>query len=89
MKSFLINKVTDALVILTAIFILGIFVPIAFSILLTIFSDTTFNECTMSVPFWIFTVIGVVISACYISHLIEERDNDSNTTVINNTIINK
>jgi hypothetical protein len=68
----LISKTFNAIVIIICTFILGISVPMIVSILLLLLTPITFADCTNSVPFWLFTVIGTIISASYIDHVLKE-----------------
>lgn len=69
----LINKVFYAILILLSITILGISVPIMVSLLLTLLTPASFEQCTTSVPFWLITIIGWFISAFYVNDLITEN----------------
>lgn len=66
----LLNKVLEAIVVLLSIFILGLMLPMLTSLVLVIFSNTHFDECIHSGPFWIFTLIGWFIAGCYINDAI-------------------
>jgi hypothetical protein len=68
----LISKTFNAIVIIICTFILGISIPMIVSVLLSLLTPATFADCTNSVPFWLFTVIGTIISAIYINHVLKE-----------------
>lgn len=63
----LLKKLFFALVVLLSIFILGMFVPIIISIFITITTDATLQDCIQTVPFILFSVIGVIIAGCYVN----------------------
>ena len=69
----LINQVFYALICLTSIFILGIFIPVMISLFATLSTPATFVDCTTSVPFWIFTIIGWFVSAIYVNDILTEK----------------
>jgi hypothetical protein len=68
----LISKTFNAIVIIICTFILGISVPMIVSILLLLLTPATFADCTNSVPFWLFTVIGTIISGVYVNNILED-----------------
>jgi hypothetical protein len=69
----LINQVLSTLVILTSIIVLGVFIPLIISILISILTPATFVDCTTSIPFWIVTIIGWFGASAYINDLITEK----------------
>lgn len=68
----LINKVFNTILILLSITILGIFIPLIVSFFISILTPATFADCTISIPFWLFTIIGWIISAAYVNDVITE-----------------
>lgn len=68
----LLNKVLEAIVVLLSIFILGLLVPMLTSLLIVSLSNTHFDECIHSGPFWIFTLIGWIVAGCYINDTITD-----------------
>lgn len=71
MKNLLTKFAFAILVLLTSI-ILGLFVPVIFSLLISITTLATFTECVQTFPFWVFTIIGLFTSFCYINEVIKE-----------------
>ncbi len=69
----LIKTVFNSLLILISISILGISIPLIVSFFISILTPATFLECSVSVPFWLFTVIGWVISTVYVNEIITDE----------------
>ena len=68
----LLNKTAIAILILLCIIVLGLVVPITLTIVLKIITPISWIDCTTSVPFWICTVIGWLVSAIYINEVIKD-----------------
>lgn len=69
----MVSNVLNSMAVIMCVIALGIFTPIAISILLSILvSSLKFKECVTSAPFLIFTLISMVVSGVYLS----EIDND-------------
>jgi ABC-type polysaccharide transport system permease subunit len=68
----LISKTFNAIVIIICTLMLGISVPMIVSILLSLLTPATFVDCTNSVPFWLFTIIGTIISGVYVNNILED-----------------
>lgn len=64
----IINKTFNALLVLIAIFLLGITPSILISIFVSIFTKITFQECVTYPPFWIANIFGWLIASIYIEH---------------------
>lgn len=77
MKTF-INNILFALLILFAIFILGMTPSMLVSILISVTTDATFQDCVITVPFWIFTFIGWITSAVYVNEEVNKINNNEN-----------
>jgi tryptophan-rich sensory protein len=69
----LINKTFNTLLILLSISILGIFIPLIVSFFISILTPATFLDCSTTVPFWLFTVIGWIASAVYVNDIITDK----------------
>ncbi len=66
----IIEDVFHAMVIILCVVTLGIFVPIIASLLFSILiTSVTFQDCLNSVPFWIATMIGILISSVYLGEI--------------------
>ena len=63
----LLSKVLFALLTLVSTIVLGLIVPILFSSFISMTTPATFAECVMSIPFWIFTVLGLICAGIYIN----------------------
>lgn len=69
----MVSNVLNSMVVIMCVIVLGVFAPIVISILLSILiSSLKFQECVTSVPFWMVTIISMVVSSVYLS----EIDND-------------
>ena len=66
MNKTLLLKVLNALLYLISSFILGILMPFLLSCLIVLFSNTTFNDCIISPPFMIFSLLGIIGSFIYL-----------------------
>ena len=66
----LIKTVFNSLLILISISILGISIPLIVSLFISILTPATFLDCSVSVPFWLFTVIGWIVSAVYVNDVL-------------------
>lgn len=71
MKNF-IKKIAYSLLVLSSIFVLGIFFPLMVSIFVSIFTEITFSQCVSSVIFWVIVFIGWVISMSFINEKVKE-----------------
>jgi hypothetical protein len=69
----LIKTVFNSLLILISISILGISIPLIVSLFISILTPATFLDCSVSVPFWLFTVIGWIISTVYVNEIITDE----------------
>jgi hypothetical protein len=69
----LIKTVFNSLLILISISILGISIPLIVSLFISILTPATFLDCSVSVPFWLFTVIGWITSAVYVNDIITDK----------------
>ena len=69
-----VEDVFHAMAIILSVVTLGIFVPIIASLLFSILiTSVTFQDCLDSVPFWISTVIGILVSSVYLSEITNQR----------------
>lgn len=68
----LVNRILHAIVILSSILCLGIFIPIIVSVFISILTPATFIDCTTSVPFWIVTIIGWFVATAYVNDIVTE-----------------
>ena len=60
-------------IIMSMIIVMGMFIPMVITTIVVIFTPTTFAYIIgESVIFWIFTIIGCIVSACYISSKLNE-----------------
>ena len=71
----LITKVSEAILILISGVILGLILPLFFSLIISILTSFKFIEVTSSVPFWVFSIIGIVSAYVYINSIIGSKDN--------------
>lgn len=61
------------IVIMLCIILSGIAVPFIISVIISgLSSSITLEDCTVSVPFWLFSVIGMICSMIYISEEIKD-----------------
>lgn len=63
----LLIKFFNALIYLICSFILGILLPFIVSCIIILNTDLTFTNCFLSIPFILFSLIGIVISSIYLS----------------------
>jgi hypothetical protein len=70
----LIRKVSEAILILISGVILGLILPLFFSLIISILTSFKLIEVTSSVPFWVFSVIGIGLAYVYINSLIGSKD---------------
>ena len=71
----LLSKISETFVILLSIFTLGLFIPLLTAIFVAITTTATISQGVSSVPFWIFTIIGWIVSACYINYIVTIEEN--------------
>jgi len=58
-----ITTAIKAMVIVLCVIVMGMFIPMTISVLASLLVNVVkFQECIMSVPFWLFTLIFTVIS---------------------------
>ena len=69
----LLNKTLFAITILLCIFILGITPCMIISTFIVIITDATFQDCIISVPFMLFSILGIIISSIYINEEITNQ----------------
>lgn len=69
----LFNKTVFAIVILLCTFILGISPCMIISTFIVIITDATFQDCIISVPFILFSVVGIIISSICINEEITNQ----------------
>ena len=72
MKTIII-KTLEGLLVLLSIFVLGIFVPLLISLFIIITTDTLLQECIQTAPFFLFTIIGWIVSSVYINEIINRE----------------
>ncbi len=65
----LIKEVLLAVIVLISGVILGFTIPTTISFIIAILTEFTFIECTSSVIFWVFSLIGTAGGYCYINHV--------------------
>lgn len=63
-----VSKVTEALVCILSVFILGMAFPMLITLVVVMFTDTLWSEC-FGQPFWIGTVIGWFFSVFYVAYV--------------------
>ena len=69
----LISKTVEAFLIIGIVFVLGLLVPMLVTTLVVVFTKETFNNIIgTSVIFWLFTIIGWIISAIFVDNKISE-----------------
>ena len=69
-----VEDVFHAMAIILCVVTLGIFVPIIASLLFSILiTSVTFQDCLNSVPFWVATVIGILVSSVYLSEVTNQN----------------
>jgi len=56
-----------AILVLLCVFLLGITPCMIISIFIAIVSEATLSDCIQTVPFILFSVLGIIVSACYIN----------------------
>lgn len=62
------------IVIMLCIILSGITVPFIISVIVSgLSSSITLEDCTVSVPFWLFSTIGMVCTMIYISQEIQDN----------------
>jgi hypothetical protein len=66
----LFQKTLLAIVTMICVFILGILPCIIVSLIIVITTNTTMEECVVTGPFVLFTLIGTVISCVYIAETV-------------------
>lgn len=66
----LFEKIGVAFVALISIIVLGLLVPMLVSTFVVLTTRTTLEECVISVPFWIFTILGWLIACIYVNDAI-------------------
>jgi uncharacterized membrane protein YvlD (DUF360 family) len=69
----IVKKTVEAVLILLSIFLLGLFTPVITSVFITITTDIIFQECVQSLFFWLITVSGWIIAACYINEHVTKK----------------
>jgi len=69
-----VEDVFHAMAIILCVVTLGIFVPIIASLLFSILiTSVTFQDCVDSVPFWIFTMVCILITSVYLAETNNNR----------------
>jgi hypothetical protein len=68
----LINKFIEALLVLLSIFVLGIFIPLLISIIVTLTTNATVVDCITFPAFWIISFIGWIIATVYINDVVNK-----------------
>lgn len=68
-----VTKVLEALLILTMVLILGLFVPFIVSSIVVLATKMTYSEIISSFLFWLFTVAGWIIAADYVNTKLNEE----------------
>jgi len=63
----LLNKSLFALVTLVCVFIIGITPVMTMSLFISLTTDATLQDCIRTVPFGLFGIIGIIISAVYVN----------------------
>ena len=71
----LLNKSLFALVTLVCVFIIGITPVMTISIFISLTTDATLQDCIVNVPFSLFGIIGIIISAVYVNEEIVKTIN--------------
>lgn len=67
------EKLIEAIIILLSVFILGVFIPFLIASLVVLSTDTTYCQIIGGgALFWVFSVIGWIISAVYINEMVTE-----------------
>lgn len=66
----LFQKTFLAIVTMICVFILGILPCTIVSLIIVITTDTSMEECVVTVPFVLFTIIGTMISCIYINEIV-------------------
>ncbi len=68
----LLTKFAFAILLLLTSIILGLFVPVIFSLFISITTLATFSQCVQTFPFWAFAIVGLFTSICYINEVVKE-----------------
>lgn len=68
----LLTKFAFAILLLLTSIILGLFVPVIFSLFIVVSTPATFTDCVQTAPFWLFTLIALFTSICYINEVVKE-----------------
>ena len=63
----LLNKSLFALVTLVCVFIIGITPVMTISLFISCTTEATLQDCITTVPFILFGIIGIIISAVYVN----------------------
>lgn len=66
----IVNKTLEALIILSCIIILALFVPLIISLILIISTDVTFINCVTSTPLILLTIAGILIASIYVNDVV-------------------
>lgn len=69
----LLTKFAFAIVILLTIIILGLLVPIIFSLFIVFSTPITFTDCVQTGPFWLFTIVSLVTSCAYFNDVVNNQ----------------
>lgn len=69
----LFEKVGIAFIALISIIALGLLVPMLVSTFVVLTTSSTLEQCVTSVPFWIFTILGWIISGIYVNESITDE----------------
>ena len=70
---YVIGRVLEAMVVLFSIVVLGVTVPMSFSIILALFNEMPVKDYVMTEPFWIFSIVGMFLSMWYMFKIYEDK----------------
>lgn len=63
----LISKILSAIIILIGIILLGMTPSILITSFIAIFTNATYEDCIVSGPFWIFSILGWICASVYVN----------------------
>lgn len=70
---FVFTTACTSVAVVISIILLGMSVPTFMSIIISMTSEFTFNECIGSQGFWVASVVCTIIAATYVRHEFEKR----------------
>ncbi len=68
----LVKEILSAIIVLISGIILGLTIPVTLSALIALLTDFSFIQCTSSILFWVFSILGTVGGYSYINHIMKD-----------------